>query len=425
MSNVKILSLTLLGACALESPDLTQATSASHTACAATSLRTDLAWYGDNRATLDSWIASEGCASADFKHNKPPLALFDWDNTVVKNDVGDAVTFHVIKHDLVRQPPGQDWKVTSAYMTDAGAAALTAACGTDVPAGGLLPTSTNLGCADEMLAMYIDNKTRAGAVAFTGHNFRRIEPTYAWTAQLLAGNTHAEVAQISLDAVVPKLSAPQGTTQVVGTRTVNGWLRIYDQVQDLIDTLGSNGYDRWVITASPQDVVGALAPLTGIPSDHVIGIRSLTDSTGRLTYSFEGCGDVPDGNQTLISYIEGKRCWVNKVIFGEHGAKAFDRQPEQKRAVFAAGDSDTDIEFVRDAKYKLVINRNKPELMCSAYYNEDGSWLVNPMFIAPKSAKSSPYACSTKACIGSDGVAGPCFDEQGNVIPDQLDTVHP
>ncbi|MBA2539759.1 MAG: haloacid dehalogenase-like hydrolase [Deltaproteobacteria bacterium] len=425
MSNVKILSLTLLGACAAESPDFTSTTAASHTTCAATSLRTDLAWYGDNRETLDGWIASEGCNSAGFKHNKPPIALLDWDNTVVKNDVGDAVTFHVIKNDLVRQPPGQDWKVTSGFMTDAGAAALSAACGTDVPAGAKLPTSTNLGCADEMLSMYIDNKTRGGAVAFTGHNFRRIEPTYAWTAQLLAGNTHAEVSQIALDAVVPKLTAPQGTTQVVGTRTVNGWIRIYDQVQDLVDVLGTNGYDRWVITASPQDVVGALAPLTGIPSDHVIGIRSLTDSEGRLTYSFEGCGEVPDGNQTLISYIDGKRCWVNKVIFGEQDAKAFDRQPEHKRAMFSAGDSDTDISFMRDSKYKFVLNRNKTELMCFAYNNEGDTWRINPMFIQPRAAKTTPYACATKACIGEDGVGVPCLDDQGNVIPDQLDTVHP
>ena len=38
--------------------------------------------------------------------------------------------------------------------------------------------------------MYIDNKTRGGATAFAGHNFRRMEPTYAWTAQL-DGRLHA------------------------------------------------------------------------------------------------------------------------------------------------------------------------------------------------------------------------------------------
>jgi len=393
--------------------------------CNPTTLRTDLVWYGTNRETLDGWIGSEGCTSPGYRHRRKPIALFDWDNTVVKNDVGDAITFHLISNDKVVQPPNQDWKRTSRYMTDAAASALSLACGTSVAAGQPLPTSTNTACADEMLGIYIDGKTRGGAAAFAGWNYRRMEPTYAWTAQLLAGYTHAEVRQMALDAVLPKLAAPQGTTQVVGTRTVNGWIRIYDQLQDLINVLESNGYELWVITASPQDVVGALAPLTGIPASRVVGIRSLTDASGRLTYDFEGCGPVPDGDSSMISYIEGKRCWVNKIIFGDHTKHAIERRPVDKRAVFGFGDSDTDIEFMRDTKYKLALNRNKKELMCFAYNNEHDSWRVNPMFLEPKAAQAALYRCSTTACLDANGVGTPCRDEADQVIPDQLDTVHP
>ncbi|HEU0030568.1 MAG TPA: HAD family hydrolase [Kofleriaceae bacterium] len=402
-----------------------EATTKADATCAPASLRTDLAWYGQNRETIGGWLAEVGCRSDGFKAKKAPVALFDWDNTVVKNDVGDAITFHLISHDKVVQPPNQDWHATSRYMTDAAAAALTAACGTDVPEGQPLPTSTNLACADEMLSIYIDGKTRGGAAAFAGWNYRRMEPTYAWTAQLLAGYTHAEVEQMALDAVLPMLAAPQGTTQVVGTKTLNGWVRIYDQVADLIHVAQTEGLDVWVITASPQDVVRALAPLTGIAADHVVGIRSLTDSAGKLTYQFEGCGPIADGDSSMISYIEGKRCWVNKAIFGDTTAKAIERREPEKRQVFAAGDSDTDIEFVRDAKYKLVLNRNKKELMCFAYNNQYDSWRINPMFIEPKSALSSLYPCSTTACKDANGVGRPCLDEDGNVIPDQADTVHP
>ncbi len=397
----------------------------SHVDCQPSRLRTDLAWFGANRETLTGWLDSAGCASPGYKPNKKPVALFDWDNTISKNDVGDAFTFHLISHDKVLQPPAQDWKQTSQYMTDAAASALTLACGTDVPAGQPLPTSVNLACADEMLSIYIDGKTRGGAAAFAGWNFRRMEPTYAWTAQLAAGYSHAEVSQLALDAVVPQLTAPQGTTQVVGTRTVNGWLRIYDQSVDVIQAVQTRGYDVWIITASPQDVVAALAPLTNIPASRVIGIRSLTDAAGKLTYSFEGCGPVPDGDSSMISYIEGKRCWVNKIAFGDSTKHAIDRRPEGKRQVFAAGDSDTDIDFVRDATFKLVLNRNKKELMCYAYNNEGSSWLVNPMFIEPKGAKSSPYPCSTSACVSTTGTGVPCLDEANNVIPNQVDTVHP
>jgi hypothetical protein len=153
----------------------------------------------------------------------------------------------------------------------------------------------------------------------------------------------------------------------------------------------------------------------------VIGIRSTTDA-GKLTYSFEGCGPAADGNQTLIPYIQGKRCWVNKIVYGDTSANAMLPRPDGQRQVFAAGDSDTDIEFLRDATYRLVINRNKTELMCHAYLNSGDGWRVNPMFIAPRAAKSSPYTCAT-SCMNGLGMA--CLDAANGVIANQTDTVHP
>lgn len=396
-----------------------------HRGCRPTALRTDLPWYGSNRETITGWIDSAGCASASYDRHHPPVALFDWDNTVSKNDVGDAITFHLVAHDKVLQPPDRDWKRTSRYLTDAAASALALACGSAVAPGRPLPTTSNTACADEILSVYIDSKTRGGAAAFAGWNRRRMEPAYAWTAQLLAGYTHTQVSLMTLQAVLPQLVAPQGTTQVIGTRTVNGWIRLYDQSRDLIRAIQSRGYAVWVITASPQDVVGALAPLVGISPARVIGIRSLTDAAGRLTYRFEGCGPVPAGDSSMISYIEGKRCWVNKIVYGDRSAAAIERRPASARQIFAAGDSDTDIEFLRDARWKLALNRAKSELLCFAYHNEGDSWRVNPMFIEPRAARATPFPCSTTACVAADGTPGPCRDEAGLVIPDQLDAVHP
>jgi hypothetical protein len=155
----------------------------------------------------------------------------------------------------------------------------------------------------------------------------------------------------------------------------------------------------------------------------VIGIRQLKDVEGKLTYDFEGCGPVADGENTMISYVEGKRCWVNKIVFGDTSADAIARRHDPRQH-FGAGDSDTDVEFLRDSKYKLMLNRNKKEAMCLAYNNENSSWIVNPMFIAPKAQQASLYPCSTTACLDSSGTKVPCRDEQTNVIPDQADTVY-
>src|SRR4051812_17882033 len=56
-------------------------------------LRTDLAWFGDNRATLTGWLDSRGCKSPGYDKAHKPIALFDWDNTISKNDFGDALTY--------------------------------------------------------------------------------------------------------------------------------------------------------------------------------------------------------------------------------------------------------------------------------------------------------------------------------------------
>ncbi|MFD5884189.1 hypothetical protein ACFWHN_36575, partial [Streptomyces yangpuensis] len=93
--------------------------------------------------------------------------------------------------------------------------------------------------------------------------------------------------------------------------------------------------------------------------------------------------------------------------------------------LWGGGDSDTDISFLRDATaLRLVVNRNKNELMCRAYDNSDGKWIVNPMFIEPKKQRTSPYPCSTTGYVDHDGTAGPVRRGDSTVIPDQTDTVH-
>jgi phosphoserine phosphatase len=289
-----------------------------------------------------------------------------------------------------------------------------------------LPTNTAAyaSCADEILNIYDNETTRAAVPAFNPANARRMEPAFAWTPQLMAGYTHAELQTFTMQAITPMLAAAMDATQTIGTTTENGWLRIYDQQKDLIQAAQTRGFDVWIITASPQDVIGTAAAMVGVPFDHVIGIRSTLDSNGKTTYAFEGCGGIADGQQQVIPYIQGKRCYVNKVAFGDATATAWQRRLDGQRQFFASGDSDSDVEFLRDAHYKLVINRNKGDLMCHAYYDEHDTWRVNPMFIEPKAAKASAYTCSTTTFTDEKGGSGPSRDEGGNAMPDQTDTVN-
>ncbi|AKT42551.1 haloacid dehalogenase-like hydrolase [Chondromyces crocatus] len=399
------------------------------------SLDPNLDWYGDNRQHLDAFLAEHGRGGAAHDPAHPPVAVFDWDNTVIKNDVGDATMFWMLRHDRILQPPGKNWALTSGFLTEAATTALDTACGALAEAGKPLPTSTSTACADAILSVYTGSKTPGGAPAFSEYNHRWIEPAYAWLTQLQAGYRPAEIAAFATAAIDEALAADLDATQQVGSRAdLTAALRIYDPIRDLIHVLQQRDIAVWVVSASPQPVVEVFAERVGIPAERVIGVRLVPDAEGRLTANLQGCGPIPDGSNdgqgsftgnSLITYIEGKRCWINKVIYGDTGPTALGKNADpKKRPAFGAGDADTDITFLQDATAsKLVVNRNKPEIMCNAYRNLGGRWLVNPMFLAPKPRDEAGYPCSTTACKDLKGAPVACLDEAGQPIPDQTDDV--
>jgi phosphoserine phosphatase len=387
-----------------------------------------LPWAADNRQRLEELIKKHGRTSPTYRRERPPVATFDMDNTLIKNDLGDGTVSWALRHDKVLQPPRKDWRLVNHFLTPAGTAALKAACDGAAEAGRPLPTATDARCATEILTVYLHSRTTAGQPAFGPCEHRRMEPAYAFGVQLLGGHTKAEVRSYAAAALDEALAAPAGSTRSVGAvRGLAAWIRIYAQQRDLIAALREAGFDVWIVSASPQPVAEIGGERLGVPADHVIGIR-LLERDGRYSYDLAGCGDVPDGRNTgtanvgngVISYIEGKRCFINQVIFGREGAEAFQRPSDRAlRPAFAAGDAETDLAMLQDAGLRLVIDRNQPELMCNALRNAHGSWLVNPMFIEPLKPRLAPYPCATAVCKDGGGAPIPCRDEDGAPIPDQ------
>ncbi len=370
-------------------------------------------WLPENRTRINKLIQAQGLASATFDPRNRPVAVFDWDNTVVKNDLGDATFLWMIRHDKVRQPLDRDWSTTSRHLTTEARAALNAACDAASEPNQPLATSAWPTCADELVSIYNGGKTRAGQSAWNNPITLTTNTAYAWVAQLQTGYTPEELRAFARSAYAENAYNPPGTTQTVGTTTGLAYhVRVYDEMVDLVETLQDNGFDVWLLTASPQFVVDAVSEeLVGIKPNRVVGIRMVTDAQGRVTPRIQGCGPVADGADTLITYDQGKRCWINKVIFRQPVEQQLGRQPDaSKRQVFAAGDSDTDLSFVQDATHlKLAINRAKVQLMCNAYANREDQWLVQPMFVLPR-AKASNYACTTAL----DAAGQPIVDEAGN-----------
>ena len=379
-------------------------------------------WYGDNRAHLQQVIDEHGSCAGRPGHR--PVAAFDWDNTVVKNDVTDATISWALRHDRILRPVS--WKNTSKWLSDAADTALTTACGTGVPVGAPLPTATDPRCTDEILEIREAGRTMSGAAAFAGTwNHRRTVPQYAWVPQLFAGHTVAELTSYARKARREALAAPIGSTRTLGTHTVPAYVRYYDQQRDLIRTLRRAGFDVYIVSAGSEPVTEVWSRGIGVDARHTIAIRSVLDRHGRITPWNQGCGGVPATRGEAIPYIDGKRCWINQEIYGVHGAAAWQRQDRRHRTVVAGGDADTDVTFVGDATgAHLVLNRNKGEVMCRAYDDADGRWLINPMFIDPLPRQADPYPCSTSAYNEPDGTKGPVLREDGSAVPDHEDTVY-
>lgn len=405
--------------------DSAAAETTSESADGCTTVIDDAAWYGDNVHRINSMIEGlgDGCDASDASDasDGAPLALFDWDNTVVKNDIGEAQTYWMLANGKVKQPENRDWNTVSPFLTDNAAQVLADACGELAEPGEVLPTDTDEGaaCADEIAGISVDGATTDEEDAFENFNARRMEPAYAFAGQILAGYSTDEIKDFAREARDQNTGAEEGAEQKVGTKEVTGWVRYYDQISNVIDALRDHGFDVRVISASSEPVAEAWGEKIGFTDDKVMGLSMDTDGD-TWTSTLASCG----GDDAAMTYIEGKRCRVNEEVFGITGPDAFEPAPEDERQVFAAGDSDTDVTFLSDATaLRLVLNRNKIELMCRAYDDADGKWIVNPMFIEPEEQQEDPYECSTGGRIEPDGSTSPLSGEDRQPVDNQDDVV--
>lgn len=318
-------------------------------------------WNPKNHAALTAFLAEEA------KRPGRKVAVFDWDNTVIKNDIGDAAFIGLLDRGMVKMP--DDWRRTSPYLTDAAVRAL------------------GKGASPELIfTLYHLQKTPEGEPAFAGYDPTITEAAYAWLGHLLAGNTPDEIRQAAREIFEQQLANPIGATRTIGDAVIPDYIRIYPQIADLIKALEKSGFEVWVVSATPKYIIEVCAEKVGIPPERVIGIENVVGPDGKITYDLAGCGPIKDGENRAITYRDGKRCWINKFIFGMTEGDPFQPSPDpDKRPRFGAGDSDGDISFLEDTTgLKLVLDRGKPLITKAARENRDGRWLVQEPFIADK-----------------------------------------
>jgi len=348
-------------------------------------------WTEANKAAIQQYLKQLTLTSKQKK-----IAVFDWDNTMIKNDIGDAMIFWMLANNKIKNP--KTWAGSSSLLSESALQALVAHCPLSSNVE-FVATKNNSDCSEIILQIYTDGKLATGENAWR-ETFNRdwMEPAYAWAVQLAQGYTPSELRAMANVVIDQFSNNPIGQKLTLGKRQIDHWLQLYQPMKKLVSDLLDHGFDVWISSASSQYIVEEFARHVGLSNNRVIGVRPVLDKENRITTQFEGCGPTPAKQNLLINYRQGKRCWINKIIFAEKDKQKQIDQPSPTH--FAAGDSDTDMFFVRDAKeFHVVINRQKPEIMCHALAfsqglkEKMGTWIINPMFIAPKSKKSSPYEC--------------------------------
>ena len=384
--------------------------------CEARLLDTQHLWYGDNRARLDDFMAQHGTCPGD---ETMPVAIVDFDHTSITGNLGGAMLFDLLMTDGMHQP--NTWADTSKYLSAEALLSLAAYC----PLGTWpdpLPTSTSDDCLTAIVCLYTkgavwngvqsrgtpaDLCTGAPAWDLPDDAADRMSPAQAWALSLYKGYTPSMIGNAAREAFERRVEAPEDMSGSVGYLDgVDAPIRVHEPIRELVSALQDNGFDVWISTEHSRQAVAALAPgVLGVAADHVIGTElSLDPAAGTALYGFQGCGGYPDNTQDIMSYRRGKRCYINKIIAGISDGDAQLSQPSPTS--FAAGSSDSDIFMVDDATdLRLVLNLNQPEIMCHAYANDDGNWLINPLFNTPLPRLEAGYDC------------------QPHGIPDQTDTV--
>ena len=75
-----------------------------------------------------------------YSVDAPPVAVFDFDSTCIKNDIGDIATFWMLNNNLIYHPPGKDWSNVSPLLTQEALNALNVACSNQGEPGSLIVT---------------------------------------------------------------------------------------------------------------------------------------------------------------------------------------------------------------------------------------------------------------------------------------------
>lgn len=302
------------------------------------------AWEPDVRNHLLELIATYGKEGEKYDPAKPPVVVFDFDNTCIRGDIGRAFYDRMVRERRIRFSDAV-WKAVPEDKR-----AVIRAAWNQVNA---LPEDQR----DDSTAMKTFRKLAHQAYWSLCHE-TPADRCYPWQVRFYAGYEPSKLNRLAYDVINEELKRPLGSEQIrtgpddPSPAITSTGIRIHAEIRELMFELRRNGFEVYIVTAGPQWVVAGAARHFAVASEYVIGMRTKIKD-GKLTSQI----DPPP------TFKEGKVQAIQKYI----GV-----QP-----VLALGDSWTDADMLSYAKHAVLIDRGYADLKEKAV---QAGWWIQPPF---------------------------------------------
>ena len=259
------------------------------------------------------------------------VAVFDFDNTLIFNDIGDAMFLELLTGGHLTRDRALLDQLLPAALADTRLAADS--------------DEARLAWAIEMLKHYEDKcRTDGKAVCLS------------WQYLLWAGHSPEELNRLAREVFSKELAHELclDYQDKAHRFPLHRGIRVYEEQKQIIARLQAGGFEVYIVSASGREFVKAGAVLLGVDPSHVIAMDAETKDGKLLPKS------IPPA-----TYRQGKADAIRKYV----GV-----QP-----LIAFGDAFTDVEMLEFAKEAAVlIDRGDPELRKLA---AEKGWLVQRAFI--------------------------------------------
>lgn len=320
-------------------------------------------WEDKLYARLTKLIKENGNTSSSYDKNKKPYAVFDWDNTTVINDIGEATFTYQIENLAFKMTPEEfDQAVRTNIPSDDFVEDFHNKDGEPVNidkiAADLLSDYTVIYNSykgmqgDKSLEEVKKTDEYQDFAAKLRYLYEAIGDTfssdisYPWVTYLYAGMTSEEVQALSEKSIDQALQdkltsetweSPAGLKGESGqiTVTFKRGVRSVKEMQNLYKTLMANGIDVYICSASYIDVIIPYASNSkygyNIPKENVTAMRLKKDDKGVIQPEYDTNYAQTQG--------EGKTETIKKLIAVNH---------DNQEPILIAGDSNGDYAMLKD-----------------------------------------------------------------------------